>query len=185
MTQHNPLPASRPWEVCDRFLDLNTPWFVLVGEHLLSDRQQLLEYWRIEKANSVIVLPIGQQCFWLPSPMYRPGVGTSTLDFPGGRIQSEQGPEDAANVVLQRELGVDPGAIAHLTPLNPEGWAVNSSFSNQRLYGFVAHIEGAALTRSSHISYPVTEQGVRSLLADLDCLQCRAVLLEWWLKNRH
>jgi hypothetical protein len=158
----------------------------LIGEHWQDAQGQRLEYWRIEKADSVIVLPIqqdhrGQSHILLPPASFRPGVGQVTLDFPGGRRLARQKPEQTAISILHRELGVEANAISQITPLNPDGWAINSSFSNQKLYGFIAHLEGDLLQSSglTTISYPATKTGVRQLLDELTCLQCRAVLLEW------
>lgn len=177
------------WQVRDRFLKLHSRWMTLIGERLQTPQGQQLEYWRIEKADSVIILPIqrnglgsSDQCILLPTPSYRPGIGQVTLDFPGGRVPKGQKPEQAAIATLKRELKLEEAAIAQLIPLNTEGWAINSSFSNQKLYGFVAYIDQAAKpgSESVAVTYPITSEGVRELLQVLTCLQCRAVLLEWW-----
>jgi hypothetical protein len=175
------LPETH-WQVRDRFLELHSRWLTLIGEHLQNDRGQILEYWRIEKADSVIVLPIMGDRLLLPAPSYRPGVGQVTLDFPGGRVATGQSPEEGAIATLKRELGIDASAITQLHPLNHQGWAVNSSFSNQRLYGFVAQLEnsGDAPDELALSTYPATLDGIKQLLQVLNCLQCRAVLLEWW-----
>jgi len=60
-----PSPAHQPWQVHDCFLKLRSRWMTLIGEHLQDHQGKILEYWRIEKADSVIALPIqdGQFCF--------------------------------------------------------------------------------------------------------------------------
>ncbi|MGB7415229.1 MAG: hypothetical protein WA902_13575 [Thermosynechococcaceae cyanobacterium] len=40
----------------DRFLKLDSPWMTVIGEHLQTQTGEHLEYWRIEKADSVIQL---------------------------------------------------------------------------------------------------------------------------------
>lgn len=172
---------QQAWAVHDRFLELHSHWLTLIGEHLQDHQGNLLEYWRIEKADSVIVLPIQNAQILLPVSSYRPGVGVVTLDFPGGRVPSGASPEQAAIAILQRELGVDAASIDQLIALNSTGWAVNSSFSNQKLYGFVAHIHNATKLANELISatYAVTPAGIHQLLSILNCLQCRAVFLEW------
>lgn len=144
---------------------------------------KILEYWRIEKADSVIVLPIQDGQFLLPPPSYRPGPGQVTLDFPGGRVLEGQTFEQAAIATLQRELGIEAGSITQLTPLSLEGWAVNSSFSNQKLYSFTTYIDHDMKLPPEFVpvTYPATAEGVKTLLQKLTCLQCRTVLLEWWL----
>lgn len=180
--------AEQSWQVHDRFLELHSRWMTLIGEHLQDNQGQVLEYWRIEKADSVIVLPIQGNQILLPAPSYRPGVGQSTLDFPGGRMLAEQNSAQTALAILKRELDIDAASVTQLIPLNSKGWAVNSSFSNQNLYGFVAHIEtppqpAEFSTELVAETYPVTAIGVQNLLQKLNCLQCRTVLLEWWMKQ--
>ncbi|MGQ9864691.1 MAG: NUDIX hydrolase [Pseudanabaenaceae cyanobacterium] len=158
----------------DRLLYLQTKWLTLIGEHLQDGQGNVYEYWRIEKADSVIVLPRYRQAVLLPPPTYRPGIGQPTLDLPGGR--ADRPPAQAARAILERELLVPTPAIAQLVPLNSEGWWVNSSFSNQKLYGWVADIAPdwpvpATVRQHPRVAYD-------SLLAEIQCLQCRMVLRE-------
>ena len=74
------------WPTLDRFVEIRSPWLTLIGETLQDEQQQVLDYWRIEKADSVVILAIQSGQFLLPVPMYRPGLGEATLDFPGGRV---------------------------------------------------------------------------------------------------
>ena len=175
--------TKESWKTGDRFLEIRSHWVTLIGEHLEDDLGQTLEYWRVEKADSVVILPIQNQQIILPPLTYRPGVGILTFDFPGGRIPEEKSPENAVGIILQRELGIKEKAIAQLTSLNIRGWAVNSSFSNQKLFGFVAEIKPSVKVPTEFIgaTYPVSKAGVYELLKELSCLQCRSILLEWWL----
>ncbi|MDA0267759.1 MAG: NUDIX hydrolase [Cyanobacteria bacterium] len=170
------------WPMRDRFLDLHCRWFRLMGEHLQDPQGQTLEYWRVEKADTVIILPIYQQQLLLPPPTYRPGVGQATWDFPGGRVAEGHTPATMAPTILQRELGIQPDTIRQLTPINTTGWAVNSSFSNQYLYGFVADLQPTAEISPDAIGKTVatTPAGIAAMLSLLTCLQCRAVILQWW-----
>jgi ADP-ribose pyrophosphatase YjhB (NUDIX family) len=179
--EKQPEPKSC-WMVKDQFLELRSRWLTLIGEHLQDSQGNLLEYWRVEKADSVVVLPIAGDRLWLPRPSYRPGLGTATLDFPGGRVVPDQSPEQAAIATLQRELGIEAALVTRLSLLSPQGWPINSSFSNQKLYGFVAYLESAALTQLESFAetYPATQEGLKILLDRLLCLQCRSVLLTWW-----
>jgi hypothetical protein len=167
------------WRVRDRFVDLQTRWFTLIGEHLETEQGEVLEYWRVERSHSVIVLPLLAGHLTLPEPSYRPGVGQATLDFPGGRLDQAHSLETAATKIVQRELAVPAAAIIALTPLNQDGWLVNSSFSNQRLYGFVAQLDATYPPQAAYVSFPANNMGVRALKNRLSCLQCRAVLQEW------
>jgi hypothetical protein len=173
------------WTKGDRFLDIRSHWLTLIGERYRDDQGRNLEYWRVERADSVIVLPIQANQLILPPKVFRPGVGLLTLDFPGGRMLKGKPPETTAIAVLQRELGVAAEAISFLMALNHEGWMVDSSFSNQKLYGFIAEIQPDFPLPANHVgtTYPATSTGVSDLLQDLTCLQCRMVLLEWWMRR--
>ncbi len=177
--------TERNWKTLDQFLKISNPWFTLYGEHLQNETDELLHYWRIEKADSVIILPIQNGHFIMPPPVYRPGIGESTLDFPGGRVIENQSPEDAACKILERELGIASGYIKDIIPLNHRGWAINSSFSNQRLFAFLAKIDSAfnPSPKNGILRYPTTSEGFFALLNQFSCLQCRAVLLEWYIKK--
>ncbi|MDJ0554860.1 MAG: NUDIX hydrolase [Microcoleaceae cyanobacterium MO_207.B10] len=177
---------TNKWNTLDCFVKISSPWLTLIGEHLQDDRGKVIDYWRVEKADSVVILTIQSGNFLFPIPMYRPGLGENTLDFPGGRVPSGQKPVAIVPKILERELGITAAAIAHLTPLNTTGWAINSSFSNQKLYGFVAEIDSNVLISDQLLGavYPTTELGISNLLQDLTCLQCRSVLLEWQYQSR-
>lgn len=172
------------WSVRDRFLNLETRWFTLLGEHLETEQGERLEYWRVERSHSLIVLPLWNGQILLPAPMYRPGVGTATLDLPGGRVPAEPPLSAVAHHILQRELGIEPSGVTQLTPLNAEGWPVNSSFSNQRLFGIVAHLQPQTVPKRAYQGFPATPAGVQALLAQLSCLQCRAVIWEWQAQSQ-
>jgi hypothetical protein len=169
------------WKTHDRLVTIDSPWVKLICDRLEDNTGQHLDYWRVEKADSVIILPLQCDRFLLPKPIYRPGIGGETLDFPGGRVLENQGPEKAIAPILKRELGIVPAGIHTLTPLNSQGWLVNSSFSNQKLYGFVAHLHPNAEISSELLgsTYMATPEGIHALLQQLICLQCRALLLAW------
>ena len=172
---------SHPWKVVQPLVEIPSAWVTVIAEQLQDDQGKILEYWRVEKADSVVILTIQNQTLLLPRPMYRPGVGKTTLDFPGGRVPSEQTPLETVPNILNKELGIQRSDIAKIIALNSEGWAINSSFSNQKLYGFVAEILPDAFVNTEQIGaiYPITNQGIEDLLKDLVCLQCRGILLEW------
>lgn len=173
--------GSKPWQVRDRLLEIHSPWVTVIRERLEDDRGQLLDYWRVEKADSAVIITQQGDRLVLPPPSYRPGVGTLTLDFPGGRIKGDRPPIEVVPEILQRELGIPVTAIRQIIPLNPSGWEINSAFSNQKLYGFVATVNSEWDIPGDRLgaTYPTTTLGIRTLLQQLTCLQCRALLLEW------
>ena len=174
-------PIQSSWRTLERFIEINTPWLTLIGEKLQDERQQILDYWRVEKPDSVVIVTIQQNHLILPTPSYRPGVQQTTLDFPGGRVPNDSTPIATVPEILYRELGILDSDILTLTSLNQVGWVINSSFSNQKLYGFMAEISPNTIINRERLAktYPTTSEGINQLLEDLTCLQCRAVLREW------
>jgi hypothetical protein len=166
------------WERKQHIVTLDSKWLTLHGERWLDDQGRLLDYWRVEKADSVIVIPRHQGHILLPHPQFRPGVNRPTLDLPGGRVPDGQLPVEAAPAILLRELGIPATALTRLIPLNTRGWIVNSSFSNQLLFGTVADIDAGFEPSRDLVGDRVSDDfdGVRALLARLECLQCSAVL---------
>jgi len=174
------------WTLVDKFLEITNKWMSIIGEHYIDENGSTLEYWRVEKPDSIIIIPIWKDHFILSTPLFRPGLGRCTPDFPGGRAPSGKNPEKGGLEILCRELGLKPADIQQMKALNTRGWAVNSSFSNQHLFGFIAEIDPSC--RDIHLKnitrYPCTPAGILQLLDVLDCLQCRALLLEWLVRNR-
>ncbi|MEG3978322.1 NUDIX hydrolase [Microcoleus sp. herbarium8] len=169
------------WKTLYRFVEINSHWVKLIAENLETTEGKIVEYWRVERADSVVILTVQADKLLFPSPTYRPGVASATLDFPGGRVPEASTPAAAVPGIIKKELGLTQSAIARIQPLNTTGWAINSSFSNQKLYGFVAELHPTATVNPELLGavYPVTPDGIRDLLKKLTCLQCRALLLEW------
>jgi len=170
------------WQVVSRFVEIRSPWLSLIGERLRDREGRDLDHWRVEKPDSLVVVTIQDGRFVLPRRSFRPGVGRSTLDFPGGRIEHTGSLAEDGAAIVRREFGLgaaDP--FASNEPLNTEGWDVDSSSSSQRLYGMVAELSRAVTIDEPNLgaSYPATVAGARELLRDLVCVQCRAVLAAW------
>jgi hypothetical protein len=173
---------ERPWRRLAALGEVRTRWLSLIGERLADDTGAELDYWRIEKPDSVVVLTIQRHRLVLPPPSYRPGIGRRSLDLPGGRHEGAGSLEKAAIEIVRRELGVRAEEPAEsVVVLDERGWAVDSSTSTQRLFGavvvLVPDVEIEEARRGP--SFPATRAGARALLDELDCLQCRAVVSEW------
>eukprot|EP00184_Porphyridium_aerugineum_P002331 CAMPEP_0184699284 /NCGR_PEP_ID=MMETSP0313-20130426/5612_1 /TAXON_ID=2792 /ORGANISM="Porphyridium aerugineum, Strain SAG 1380-2" /LENGTH=176 /DNA_ID=CAMNT_0027158353 /DNA_START=153 /DNA_END=683 /DNA_ORIENTATION=- len=167
------------WTVIEKFAEIWSQWLTIIGEKVEDDRGKILEYWRVEKVDSVIVIAIQNEHFVLPEPMYRHGIGEITLDFVGGRVPEHATPLQTAPNLIIKELGIEPNQIQSVALLHDVGYPINSSFSNQRMYTAVATLESDAKIASKTRSYSVDHQGVQRLLNDIICLQCRAALMEW------
>jgi hypothetical protein len=172
---------TNEWRLLKEFVRTSSQWVSLIGEQWLCDKGKVLEYWRVEKVDSVIVLPVHRGVLLTAKSTFRPGVRRETLDFPGGRLPDGKSPVDIVPMLLERELGVSPADILNIRPLNSEKWDINSSFSNQGLWAFVANIASSWEPVESLIGLQAStdDTGINLMLEKLDCLQCRAVLLEW------
>jgi hypothetical protein len=92
--------AKSQWKTIDRFVEINSHWVKLIAEHLETTEGQIVEYWRVERADSVVILTIQAEKFLFPPTMYRPGVASATLDFPGGRVPAQVTPAAAVPAIM-------------------------------------------------------------------------------------
>jgi hypothetical protein len=162
---------SQPRKRVDSTVVLQSRWMTLYKDHLLSNGGYLLEYLRVDRSDSVIVLVRQAGKFVLPETQFRPGVGERTLDFPGGRIDGTE-PAICAELTVRRELQLEEEVHVRLDQLTARPLFVDSSFSSQRILGFASEIpEGISLQGKPYTTNELLEQ--------LQCLQCRAMLLEW------
>lgn len=170
---------AKKWQILDRIIHLQSRWVTVYADRLQDDQGRELEYWHYERPDSVIVIAIQGDQFLLPAPQYRVGVGEIMLDFAGSRLASGQTPEAAARAVLRKELGLAPRAITRLQLLTPAPLAVDSSFSSQRLHGYVAHIATGAKLAPGVQTF--AQPNPAALLQALHCGQCRLLLHEYLL----
>ena len=174
---------NEEWTHIKEIAKISSPWVSIYCERLLDNYGQLVDYWRVEKAASCIIIVVAADGrLILPKPQYRPGIGRLTLDFCGGRCDGSKSREEVGTI-LQRELSVDLDEdVVSLVPLNYEGWYVNSSFSDQLLFGFVAKLKEDIYVKSGALYF---ESGDDLLdgPGQLTCLQCRAVLMQWMLMS--
>ena len=185
------IASAKPWKNMGEIVTITSPWLTLKGERLLDDADNLLDYWRVEKDDSAVILVLHRGHLVFPKPVWRVGLHATTLDFPGGRVPRGMAPQDVVGRILERELQIDSEtAIKTWQALNEDqGWPVNSSFSNQKLFGFVVELHNDVELDYEAVLHPKTydpnnPSDLELLLQeDLLCLQCRAVLLEWRLQR--
>jgi len=177
--------GTKAWISLGEIATISSPWVSIYCERLQDNTGQVLDYWRVEKAASCIVLTLtadGQLV--LPRPQYRPGVGRETLDFCGGRCDATK-PQEAVATILKRELFVDfDRDVVSLVPLNKDGgWIINSSFSNQLLFGFVVQLKEDVRLKKDFFYFDHGSELFRGP-HQLTCLQCRSVLMEWMMQGK-
>lgn len=182
--------VTEQWQTLSQVATVTSPWLTVYCERIRDDKGQTLDYWRVEKDHSVIVLTIHRNRLIFPKKQYRPGVKRQTLDFAGGRATSST-PQESIQGILKRELNLDMKKdVEKLEPLNENmGWFINSSFSNQVLFGFVAKIRNeveldSTLLHSESYAIDAMDDIDKLLVTELKCLQCRSVLMEWLMQQR-
>lgn len=177
--------GSAVYTVEKNLIEINTNWVKIVGEQIRDEKGQTLDYWRVEKDNSLIVIPFYKQQFMLPGLVYRHGINRKTYDFPGGRIPRDGNIEMESAIILEREIGIGKDKIQDIKQLNSVGWPINSAFSNQELFCTVASIsESLNIKDLQDVQlFPRSKKGIMELRKNLSCLQCRAALLEWCFGN--
>ncbi len=109
-----------PWEVTKKLVEVRNPWLCLVGEMVVDDTGKTLDYWRVERDDSIIIIPFIDNHFILPAPFYRHGIGEFTWDFPGGRLLPGHDPQAAIPVILARELGLPMTSLEKVAALNQQ-----------------------------------------------------------------
>lgn len=179
-------PDPQPWRCLSQIVEIRSPWLSVIGERLLDGVGRELDYWRVEKPDSLLVITVHRGNLILPVRSYRPGVARATLDFAGGRLKDPGLIPATAEAVVRREFGLrGDDLVASRTALNPVGWDVDSSTSNQRVYGIALELREEVVVSDDSIgaAYPATNLGGREALGDLVCVQCRAVLYEWLERN--
>jgi hypothetical protein len=171
----------KKWVFKDEISRINSKWVTVFCEQWLDETGAELEYWRVEKDDSVIVVPIQNKQIICAAPYFRPGIKGPGLDFPGGRLNANKTRKEVVCSILLRELGIPEQNILTITPLNKDKWVINSSFSNQGLWSFTATIDPNFEISSSKVGARERAdlEGANALLKKLNCLQCRAVLQEW------
>jgi len=175
-------PDPHPWRCLSRIVAIRSPWLSMIGERLLDGTGQELDYWRVEKPDSLLVITVHRGRLILPARSYRPGVGRVTLDFAGGRLENPGLIPETAQAIVRREFNLSGGdLVGSQVPVNHVGWDVDSSSSSQRLYGIALELRPEVVVSDESVgaSYAATGQGGREALRDLVCVQCRAVLHEW------
>ncbi len=87
------MSLMQPWQCLERFVEIRSAWLTLIGEHLQDSQGNILDYWRVEKADSVIILTLKDGNLVFPVPMYRPGLAELTLYCPERQVPPGKPPQ--------------------------------------------------------------------------------------------
>lgn len=171
------------WKKIDEIVHIHSKWLDLYCETWDVGSGDICEYWRVEKADSVIVVSMYEDQFILPKPIFRPGVGEATLDFPGGRIsdRSEKGLMESAKLIIEKELGARKENITKIEVLDAVGKYINSAFSRQRVFVAYAVIDEIS-TINEFVLY--RKDKAAQLFEELNCLQCFYALTRFMIADK-
>ena len=78
------------WDLVESFVRVGSRWVTLIGERWRCDKGKILEYWRVEKADSVIVLPL-QGKHISARKTTSAGGGATNLGFSGWKVTHRDG----------------------------------------------------------------------------------------------
>lgn len=160
------------WIKKDTITHIKTKWVDIFCELWIDNENKSLEYWRVEKDDSLIVLVTDKNDFLLPKRQYRVGADAETLDFPGGRFNDKkQKIETRAIEIASKELNVEKNHLVFIKQLSCKPFIINSSFNNQKLYVCLVY---AKESNQDIIRYSIDD--ANALLQDINCLQCNFAL---------
>lgn len=166
------------WHKKNTITEIKSKWLSLFCEEWVDERGVNLEYWRVEKENSLIVVTVYRDNFVLPQRQFRPGINRETLDFPGGRFNKEEIALDKAKQIIENELNINQNNILTAHKISENPLFINSSFSNQELHVFAAEVD---LSGTNNIIYPI--RNWNTLLKEFQCLQCNIALRMYLADN--
>lgn len=123
-----------PWTVRSSEYALDEPWYKVRRDVVQLPDGTLIDYYRAERPDVAVVLPVTPEGDVLLVRQYKHGAGVVTLELPGGLIDPGEAPLAAAARELREETG-----FASSLALEPLGWVyADASKSTERVFSFVA-----------------------------------------------
>lgn len=172
----------KEWKVKAELLNIKNQWIQFIGEKCIDNENKELEYYRVIRADSVVIIPIINNHIIKPQSYYRHGIKKHTLDFPGGRLTNSEIINETITDILEKELHIQAENITEIDILNiSKPWHVDSSFSSQKLYAATVQISPNCKIFKKEQMLKITKENILNLYNIIDCLQCRMTLIEWYL----
>ena len=129
-----------PWQVKNSHVMARTKIFDLMTRTAVSPRTgREHDFYLLKAGNWVNIIPITPDQKVILVRQYRHGTDKVTLEIPGGLVESEQTPEEAARCELREETGYSAPDMRLLGRVRP-----NPAFLNNWCYSYLA--EGAVKT---------------------------------------
>jgi ADP-ribose pyrophosphatase len=143
--------AGWPAGWADAGLYYEDPWFVLVRDIISRSDGTAATHHRIilkGSSDSVVIAPrMGDQYVLLRH--YRHALRDFSLEFPRGRLDPEDSPEDAVRRELVEEIGAETGELAYLGYVQSD-----TSLVDNRMFAYCANIRS--------LGTPSHEEGIES-----------------------
>jgi len=126
--------STKPWAVISRHVDNSYRIFNLRRDRARSPRTgKEHDFFVIESPPWVNVIPLTAENQVVMIRQYRHGTGEVTLEIPGGLVEAQDTPIEAARRELREETGYREDKIISLGDVHP-----NPAIQNNRCYTFLA-----------------------------------------------
>ena len=126
--------APKPWKILRSHRDRSYRIFSLRTDRAVSPRTgQDHDFFILESSAWVNIIPITRENQVVLVQQYRHGIRDVTLEIPGGLVEKEDSPEEAARRELIEETGYNAGEIESLGYVHP-----NPAIQNNLCYTFLA-----------------------------------------------
>lgn len=124
----------KPWKRVASIRDRSFPIFSLRTDRSRSPRtNQTYDFYILESADWVNIIPITQEGEVILIRQYRHGIQDMALEIPGGIVEPDDTPREAALRELEEETGYRAEQISALDHVWP-----NPAFLDNRCYTFLA-----------------------------------------------
>ncbi|MFA6506880.1 MAG: NUDIX hydrolase [Treponemataceae bacterium] len=124
----------KKWDLLDEKDISPSKWFPLFRHKIRLGNGKIVEDYFVSKLGNVsMVIPFTEDGRLILVRQYKHGVGEITIEFPAGRIESDQTPVSAAEAELKQETGVRAKSMDYIGELLP-----SPTKDSTRVHGFVA-----------------------------------------------
>lgn len=126
--------SSKPWKLISSQFNESYKIFSMRTDRALSPRtNEAHDFYVLDSSDWVNVIPITPRNEVVLIRQYRHGIRDITLEIPGGIIERDDSPEEAAQRELGEETGYQESGMILLGHVHP-----NPAFLNNKCYSYLA-----------------------------------------------